>query len=41
MEAILKGWENEDWTTNGKRQKLAYGLLTECLAYQYVLRWLE
>lgn len=36
MEAILKAWEKESWDSQSQRQKLAYNLLTECLAYQYV-----
>jgi fatty acid synthase subunit beta len=34
MEEILKGWEKDNWDSAGKRQRLAYNLLTECLAYQ-------
>lgn len=34
MEAILKGWEKDSWASAARRQRLAYNLLTECLAYQ-------
>ena len=34
MEKILKDWEQEGWETASKRQRLAYNILTECLAYQ-------
>jgi fatty acid synthase subunit beta len=34
MESVLKNWEKEGWEQADKRQKLAYNILTECLAYQ-------
>lgn len=34
MEAILKAWEKDGWESAEKRQRLAYNILTECLAYQ-------
>lgn len=34
MEAVLKAWEQDGWDSAGKRQRLAYNILTECLAYQ-------
>lgn len=34
MDSILKNWEKENWATAAQRQRLAYNLLTECLAYQ-------
>jgi fatty acid synthase subunit beta len=34
MDEILKGWEKDGWESAEKRQRLAYNLLTECLAYQ-------
>ncbi|WRT68297.1 uncharacterized protein IL334_005273 [Kwoniella shivajii] len=43
MEAILKNWEKESWDSAAQRQKLAYNILTECLAYQFAspVRWIE
>ncbi|RXK40211.1 hypothetical protein M231_02485 [Tremella mesenterica] len=43
MEVILKSWEEDGWDTAGKRQRLAYDILTECLAYQFAspVRWIE
>jgi fatty acid synthase subunit beta len=34
MESILKAWEKDSWDSPQQRQKLAYNILTECLAYQ-------
>lgn len=34
MEAVLKNWEKESWDSPSMRQRLAYNILTECLAYQ-------
>ena len=34
MEAILRGWEKDNWASANRRQRLAYNILTECLAYQ-------
>jgi len=34
MEVIIKGWEKDNWESPDRRQRLAYNLLTECLAYQ-------
>ena len=34
MEAISKGWEKDNWDSADRRQRLAYAILTECLAYQ-------
>ena len=34
MEAVLKNWEKENWESPAMRQRLAYNILTECLAYQ-------
>ena len=34
MEAVLKNWEKEGWESPAMRQRLAYNILTECLAYQ-------
>jgi len=36
MEAILKGWETDNWDSADRRQRLAYNIMTECLAYQSV-----
>ena len=43
MEEILKNWESAGWSSPEKRQRLAYNLLTECLAYQFAspVRWIE
>jgi fatty acid synthase subunit beta len=34
MDAILKAWQKESWDSAAQRQRLAYNILTECLAYQ-------
>ncbi|WVQ99903.1 hypothetical protein IAU59_007046 [Kwoniella sp. CBS 9459] len=43
MESVLKAWEKEAWDSAGQRQRLAYNILTECLAYQFAspVRWIE
>lgn len=43
MESVLKGWESESWASPQNRQRLAYNILTECLAYQFAspVRWIE
>ncbi|KAL7423454.1 hypothetical protein Q5752_001034 [Cryptotrichosporon argae] len=43
MEAILKAWDAENWDAASQRQRLAYNILTECLAYQFAspVRWIE
>ncbi|OCF76033.1 fatty acid synthase subunit beta [Kwoniella mangroviensis CBS 8886] len=43
MEAVLKNWEKDAWDSAAQRQKLAYNILTECLAYQFAspVRWIE
>lgn len=34
MDSVLKGWEKDNWESPSQRQRLAYNILTECLAYQ-------
>ncbi|WWD18974.1 hypothetical protein CI109_103431 [Kwoniella shandongensis] len=43
LEAVLNNWEKESWDSAGQRQRLAYNILTECLAYQFAspVRWIE
>lgn len=43
MESIIKNWDAENWGSSAQRQRLAYNLLTECLAYQFAspVRWIE
>lgn len=43
MDSILKSWDAESWGSADKRQRLAYNILTECLAYQFAspVRWIE
>ncbi|KIR78245.1 fatty acid synthase subunit beta, fungi type [Cryptococcus gattii EJB2] len=43
MEAVLGNWEKEAWESPSQRQRLAYNILTECLAYQFAspVRWIE
>ena len=43
LEKILKNWERDNWTSPEQRQKLAYSILVELLAYQFAspLRWIE
>ena len=40
---MLKNWDQESWGSAEKRQRLAYNILTECLAYQFAspVRWIE
>ncbi|WVQ81978.1 hypothetical protein IAT38_004105 [Cryptococcus sp. DSM 104549] len=43
LETVLQNWEKEGWETAAQRQRLAYNILTECLAYQFAspVRWIE
>lgn len=43
MDSVLKAWDSENWGSAEKRQRLAYNILTECLAYQFAspVRWIE
>lgn len=43
MDSVLKAWDQENWGSAEKRQRLAYNILTECLAYQFAspVRWIE
>jgi fatty acid synthase subunit beta len=43
MDQVLKGWEKDSWDSAANRQRLAYNILTECLAYQFAspVRWIE
>lgn len=43
LEKILKSWEEDAWDSNPRRQRLAYNILVELLAYQFAspVRWIE
>lgn len=43
LEKIFKAWEQDDWDSTENRQRLAYNLLVELLAYQFAspVRWIE
>ncbi|KZS94178.1 fatty acid synthase [Sistotremastrum niveocremeum HHB9708] len=43
LDKVLRNWESEGWETAAQRQKLAYIILVELLAYQFAspVRWIE
>ncbi|KAF8071859.1 fatty acid synthase [Lyophyllum atratum] len=43
LDKVLKKWEQENWASAEQRQKLAYIILVELLAYQFAspVRWIE
>ncbi|ODO06611.1 hypothetical protein I350_03968 [Cryptococcus amylolentus CBS 6273] len=43
MSSVIENWEKDAWDSAAQRQKLAYNILTECLAYQFAspVRWIE
>ncbi|KAL1666812.1 acyl transferase domain-containing protein, partial [Schizophyllum commune] len=43
LDKVLKNWEEEKWGSSENRQKLAYVILVELLAYQFAspVRWIE
>lgn len=43
LEKIFKAWDADEWDASEKRQKLAYNILVELLAYQFAspVRWIE
>ncbi|KAI5885432.1 uncharacterized protein SCHCODRAFT_01176814 [Schizophyllum commune H4-8] len=43
LDKVLKNWEEEKWGSTDNRQKLAYVILVELLAYQFAspVRWIE
>ena len=43
LEKVLNSWESEKWSHADNRQKLAYTVLVELLAYQFAspVRWIE
>ncbi|KDQ57051.1 hypothetical protein JAAARDRAFT_35647 [Jaapia argillacea MUCL 33604] len=43
LDKVLKNFEKEEWGSEAKRQKLAYIILVELLAYQFAspVRWIE
>ena len=43
LDKVLKKWDEEKWDSVGQRQKLAYIILVELLAYQFAspVRWIE
>jgi fatty acid synthase subunit alpha len=43
LDKVLKKWEEENWAAPQQRQKLAYVILVELLAYQFAspVRWIE
>lgn len=43
LEKIFKAWESDDWEGSANRQRLAYNILVELLAYQFAspVRWIE
>lgn len=43
LDKVLKKWEQENWAAPEQRQKLAYIILVELLAYQFAspVRWIQ
>ena len=43
LSKVLKNWDAESWGATEQRQKLAYTILVELLAYQFAspVRWIE
>ena len=43
LDKVLRKWDSEDWDSAAQRQKLAYIILVELLAYQFAspVRWIE
>lgn len=43
LDKVLKNWESENWADDAHRQRLAYTILVELLAYQFAspVRWIE
>ena len=43
LDKVLKRWEEDKWSSAANRQKLAYIILVELLAYQFAspVRWIE
>ena len=43
LSKVLKNWDAESWGAAEQRQKLAYTILVELLAYQFAspVRWIE
>lgn len=43
LDKILKNWERDNWADDEHRQRLAYTILVELLAYQFAspVRWIE
>jgi fatty acid synthase subunit alpha len=43
LDKVLKKWEQEKWASAENRQKLAYIILVELLAYQFAspVRWIQ
>ena len=43
LDKVLKKWEQEKWASAENRQKLAYIILVELLAYQFAspVRWIH
>ena len=43
LDKVLKSWDEENWGDNDHRQRLAYIILVELLAYQFAspVRWIE
>ena len=43
LDKILRHWERDNWESSSQRQKLAYVILVELLAYQFAsaVRWIE
>ncbi|KAI5122922.1 hypothetical protein M0805_007600 [Coniferiporia weirii] len=43
LDKVLKSWERDNWADDDHRQRLAYTILVELLAYQFAspVRWIE
>ena len=43
LDKVLKSWERDNWADDEHRQRLAYTILVELLAYQFAspVRWIE
>jgi fatty acid synthase subunit alpha len=43
VDKVLRKWDQESWASSDQRQKLAYIILVELLAYQFAspVRWIE
>ena len=43
LDKVLRKWDSEEWGSTAQRQKLAYIILVELLAYQFAspVRWIE